>query len=464
MNRSQGNIPPAKRSSVPRKRACQPCTVARARCDLIRPNCTRCVDKQLPCEYSVPAAAGARVRRRIEDSCTVLPAVSSSSGSNSLAHPPSGLDSSPAVDGALLYSTSETTAITTQTPSHGNLQPPDLISSSNTACPVFADTIAGLLAPLDVSRIRDRWLDCYFTPTTKQVKEYPARVMALMSRTVSSYPAMWIRNQSHPPPFIHLAQCRQNATMPEPLANCLSLLRLCASAAPGSDDLVRDSVQREMSRLATVVEEGVRSQTGTLTHHLSCLSALQAYLLLSIHAYFVSKTRPDLRVFTPDLITTLLDLTSKVSAVGIMCHEEVGGTMLARPPIPPWESWIIAEAKRRTIFCVYMFEDVCNYENHAATYLAEELAPLLAPASKWIWHAADRKSFKAEYLEWLKAWDGERGLAISELWPNEPGENGNDADEARRRNEKMERISRWSESVDEFGMFILAVCTATHNA
>lgn len=217
-----------------------------------------------------------------------------------------------------------------------------------------------------------------------------------------------------------------------------------------------------MSRLANAVEEGVRNQT--LAYHLSCLSALQAYLLLSIHAYFVSKTQPNLGVFAPDLIATLHDLTSKVSAVGIMCHEEVDGAMFAGPSIPRWESWIIAEAKRRTIFCVYMFEDVYNYENHATTYLAEELAPLPAPASKWIWQATDRKSFKSEYSEWSKARNGERGLAISDMWPSELRESGDDAAEARRRKEKTERISRWSESVDEFGMFILAVCTATHNA
>lgn len=273
---------------------------------------------------------------------------------------------------------------------------------------------------------------------------------------------MWIRSQSHIPPFVHPAQCSYQTDMPKPLANCLSLLRLCENAAPGSDELVRDSVKGEMSRLVTVVETGASDQT--MAHHLSCLSALQAYLLLSMHAYFASKARPTLGIFQPDLITTLHDLASKVSATGIMCPEEVGDSLSLGAFLPQWETWITAEAKRRTLFCVYMFEDVYNYDNSATTYLAEELATLLAPASKWTWKATSRSSFKAEYVEWIKAWSGQRGFVISELWPKEPHDNTNDALEARRKRETADRISRWTENVDEFGMFLLAVCTITHNA
>lgn len=461
MDGIQGNKS-AKRASVPRKKACRPCTVARARCDLIRPTCSRCVDKQLQCEYFVPAAAGARVRRRPE--ATLL---ASSAGSTSPSFDPLALTApevvlSPTTHNSSLLGTSERTTAVLSCPSDiGDPRPSTSAPSKDTA--LFDDTDAVLLAPLDVSRIRDRWLDYYFTPTTKQIKEYPARIMALMSRTLSTYPAMWIRNQSHTPPFLHPAQCSQQTIMPETLANCLSLLRLCANAVPGSDDLVRDNVQREMSRLVSVIEEGVHGRT--LSHHLSCLSALQAYLLLSIHTYFASKAQPSLGIFSPALIATLHDLASKVSAAGIMSPEEVGGAVLAASSVPRWETWIIAEAKRRTVFCVYMFEDVYNYESSASTYLAEELAALLAPASKWTWRASSRSSFDAEYLGWARAWSGERGLVISELWPREPGGGActDDADDARRKQETQERISRWAETVDEFGMFLLAVCTTTHN-
>lgn len=335
--------------------------------------------------------------------------------------------------------------------------------SSETA--VFDDTVVALLTPLDVTQIRDRWLDYYFTPTTKQIKQYPARVMALISRTLATYTTMWIRNQSHIPPIIHTAQCDQATNLPESLANCLSLLRLSENSVPGSDSLVRDSVRREMTRLVRLVEDGV--QTRILSQQFSSLCALQAYLLLSMHAYFTGKGRPDLGIFTPDLITTLHDMTSKVSAAGIMCSEETGATPVSNPEPagPRWETWILAEAKRRTVFTVYMFEDVYNHDNGATTYLAEELAALPAPACKWTWNAKTRSSFEAEYSDWTRSWGGTRRLAISELWPRPVGLDvvANEAKEMKQECENHERESKWAEGVDEFGMLLLAVCTTTHN-
>lgn len=329
-------------------------------------------------------------------------------------------------------------------------------SNTDSTSAVFDKTNALLLAPLDVSRIRDRWLDYYFTPTQKQIKPYAARTMTLISRTLTSYPAMWMRGPQHVPPFIHPTQCSHQGGWPESLANCLSLLRLCESAALGSEQLVRDSVQREMSRLASVIEESTRSQG--LDDHLAALSALQAYLLLSTHAYSSCKARPRLATFNPSLITSLHDLAARVSTAGVVCPEEVGQLPAA---VPKWEGWILAEAKRRTIYCVYMFEDLYNHENEAVSYLGEELGLLPAPASKWVWQAKDKDSFALEFSEWTKVWDGGRCLAIAEFWPRGVGDTLSDLEAQEWQRKREERIMRYSEAVDEFGMFLLAICTAT---
>ncbi|ROV87498.1 hypothetical protein VMCG_10506 [Cytospora schulzeri] len=434
------NYSQRKRISAPRKKACGACTVAKARCDLIRPKCSRCIDKELQCEYAVPAPPGPRATRRV-------PMIS-----------PNATALSPVVASASFEgpSTGGTAPVASLT--HQSLRP----SAWDSTSVVFDQSNANLLTPLDVSRIRDRWLDYYFTPTQKQIKPYTARTITLISRTLSSYPAMWTRNQSHIPPFIHPTQWSHPSGGPESLANCLSLMGLCDTAAPGSEQLVRDSVQRELSRLASVIE-GSTSRSHGLDHHLAALSALQAYLLLSIHAYFTRKTRPGLETFSPGLITSLHDLAAKVSTSGIVCPEEVVGQSpaAAAAAVPAWESWIMAEAKRRTVYCVYLFEDLYNHEHDAASYLGEELGLLLAPASKWMWQALSKSAFALEFSEWTKAWDGGGGLVIAEFWPREVGDTVNDlaAEEWQRRRE--ERIMRYSENVDEFGMFLLAVCTAT---
>ncbi|KUI62605.1 Oleate-activated transcription factor 1 [Cytospora mali] len=424
-----------KRVSAPRKKACHACTVAKTRCDLIRPNCSRCLDRQLQCEYSVPALPGPRAARQRH---VVSPIAT--------APPPAVVAASfegPSIEGAAYVPVIDQ-----------NLNPSYLENQSA----VFNKDKALLLTPLDVSRIRDRWLDYYFTPTQKQIKPYTARTMALISRTLFSYPGMWLRNQSHIPPFIHPAQCaNRSGGGPESLANCLSLLRLCDAAAPGSGQLVRDSVQREMSRLASDIEKSTLSQG--LDDHLHALSALQAYLLLSIHAYSSCKTRTRLEIFSPGLITSLHDLAARVSTAGIVCPEEVVGQSPAA--VPAWESWIIAEAKRRTVYCVYLFEDLYNHEHDADSYLGEELGLLLAPASKWVWQAKSKESFAVEFSDWTKTWGGGRGLVISEFWPKAAEDMVGDLAAEEWQGKREERIMRYSETVDEFGMFLLAICTAT---
>lgn len=240
----------------------------------------------------------------------------------------------------------------------------------------------------------------------------------------------------------------------------MSLLKLFETAVPGSESMVRDTIQRELARLADVVREPASAQT--LNHQLSFLSALQAYLILSIYGYFQSQTQSSPAVFLPDQISVLHDMASKVSVAGIVCPEEVGDGLITSSVVPKWETWIIAEAKRRTILCVYLFEDLYNFENGAATCLAAELALPLAPASKRLWNASDRASFEKQYPHHRTALDGKIGLMGSELWPREVGQQDDDdahSEEGRRK--RKERIVEWTNHVDEFGRFFLDVCTST---
>lgn len=46
--------------------------------------------------------------------------------------------------------------------------------------------------------------------------------------------------------------------------------------------------------------------------------------------------------------------------------------------------------ERRTILCVYVLEDLYNYDYNEPTCLADELAPTLAPASRMLWKATTK--------------------------------------------------------------------------
>ena len=100
---------------------------------------------------------------------------------------------------------------------------------------------------------------------------------------------------------------------------------------------------------------------------------------------------------------------------------------------------------------MYLFDNVFNALAQVPTYIAEELANLPVPASKALWEATEREVWEREYDRHLAAWEGGE-LRISELWfaPEKDSP------------ERRDRVDRWVESVDEFGMMLFAVCAHIH--
>jgi hypothetical protein len=191
--------------------------------------------------------------------------------------------------------------------------------------------------------------------------------------------------------------------------------------------------------------------------HLEALSALQAHLLLSIYAYTNIIRFPD--IFTVDMISTLQELASKVSASGLVCPEE-----LTASTIPSWESWIIAESKRRTVYCVYYLENLYNSDRDAASYIGEELGLLPAPCTKWLWHAENRSVWETEFGEWLKYLNRRRGVVLAEFWPRPSAATGGvEGIDNSLQSEREERLSAWTEGADEYGMLLLSVCVSSYN-
>lgn len=324
---------------------------------------------------------------------------------------------------------------------------------------IFGDDLANLYASSEATRICNGWTNQLSIPTTQQLDQHPTHVMRLISVTLHSYGDLLADSNIRLPPFVHPAQ-RSSAGLPESLANCASLLKLAKSAAPGSETMVCDTARRELARLANVVQEPSSAQT--LNHQLLILSALQAYLILCIHGYFQSQRHARPAIFSPDQMTVLHDMASKVSAAGIVCPEEVGDGLAISSVAPPWETWIIAEAKRRTILCVYLFEDLYNFGNGAATYLAAELAPPLAPASRRLWNATNRASFEKEYSLRRTVLDGKVSLMVSELWLQKVGQQDDDDAHSEESSRKTkERVFEWKKNLDDFGRFVLDVCTST---
>jgi hypothetical protein len=176
--------------------------------------------------------------------------------------------------------------------------------------------------------------------------------------------------------------------------------------------------------------------------HLEHLATLQAYLLYAI-MLFSGETTPSI---DQDVMMSLQDLAGDVAGRGTLCFAEAEGTR------PDWESWIVASAKRRTLFAISLFDNLVNFTMGTPSFVAVELASLPAPASKTLWNSQTRQSWNQTYNQQLSHWS-EGQLLISDLWPQSE--------------ENMEilqpRISRWLSSADEFGMMLYAVTSHTYN-
>lgn len=295
-----------------------------------------------------------------------------------------------------------------------------------------------LTCPINVDDIRNRWLNTYVPLPGQRRKDYPASITAFLYRVFKSYTAVTIRGREIPP-FVHSSQVIAGSTSP-PLSSCLSLVRICENPLPGSENVTTDVLQREMNN--------IYEQRGTYDD-MALLAAFQAYMIYCMVLFFYldreSGSDPSLR----QAMMNLQELACSSSRQGLVCIAE---EQRARPK---WEAWIVAEAKRRTLFAMYLFDSILSTQDGLPTYLGTELYGLPAPANKYLWKAHTRSEWERAYNIHLADWVN-GGLCIHELWPIPA-----DMDESGVV-ERRSRVDQWLGYVDEFGTMLYAVTSCTH--
>ncbi|KAI1765684.1 MFS general substrate transporter [Hypoxylon sp. FL1150] len=286
-----------------------------------------------------------------------------------------------------------------------------------------------LFNPINVDQISNRWLNSYIPVPGQKVKDYPPTVSAFIYRILKSYVAVAMRGRGVPP-FIHPLQITASSIRP-PLSTCLSLIRICERPFPGSQSAASDVLKREMNNLYEQVHDDI-----------TLLAAFQAYLIYAMALFFALDeiSTPFLR----QVMMNLQDIACSSSRGGLMCVAEQQRSR------PRWECWIAVEAKRRTLFTMYLFDSALSTRDGQQTFLGTELRGLPAPSSGCLWRARTRRGWQAAYNVDLADWP-EGCFHIDELWPI-PSEFGEE--QAR---ERRDRVDRWLESVDEFGTMMYAV-------
>jgi hypothetical protein len=176
-------------------------------------------------------------------------------------------------------------------------------------------------------------------------------------------------------------------------------------------------------------------------------AAFQAYLIYAMVLFFQLSQDTD-RQFR-DIMTNVQELACVSARHGLVCAADQQRTR------PKWEEWIVAEAKRRTLYVMYLFDSILSTQEGLPTFLGVELHGLPAPANKLLWQASSRYDWEREYNIHLADWM-EGSLSIDELWPK-PAEFGESA-VARR----DARVDHWLETLDEYGTMLYAIMQCTH--
>lgn len=181
---------------IPRKKSCNNCFKSKLRCDLKRPTCTRCRNRDFQCLYASDAKA-----LRVDDE----PRIEHDSAISALK--------------ALAAETC----------------PADSLNFTN----------VNLICTVDAHRIRVRWLESLLPSMDQRPKPYNPATITFAASILKSYPAMFMAGDR--PPFIHWSQVAGEP--PQCLANCMNIARMWVAQTDGSSAMVRDVIRQEMSRL-----------------------------------------------------------------------------------------------------------------------------------------------------------------------------------------------------------------------
>ncbi|KAJ6000009.1 hypothetical protein N7481_000418 [Penicillium waksmanii] len=439
------------RYSSSRQKACQNCSISKAKCDRGVGRCNRCITRGLNCTYARSHPVENSAQNAIPPNSIGGPC-SPASLADSLG---TGFgDEMPSMIGSTRFSDFTST---------GNMAMPASVSGSpatlslnsgrmDTAPTAVANTclprnaqdgvdildFSGLelLCPIDVNGITSRWMNPFIPDSEQRIKQYPASIITFICRIFKSYAGSAIRGRGVLP-FIHPTQMKRQ--VPNlPLSTCLSLVRMCQHPLPGSENAAIMILQREMDNI---------TESRETYDNMSLLAAFQAYLIYSMVLYFRLDVARDHSL--RHTMITLQELAHASCKGGLVCATDQARTR------PRWEEWIITEAKRRTLYMMYLFDSVISTQENVPTYLGTELQGLPAPAARMIWEAGTRSDWEQAYNLFLAEWM-EPSLAIDELWPI-PVEL-NEVEIAKRRS----RVDHWLEDIDGFGTMLYAVVSCTH--
>ncbi|EFX01728.1 major facilitator superfamily transporter multidrug resistance [Grosmannia clavigera kw1407] len=324
--------------------------------------------------------------------------------------------------------------------------------------------LSELICPIDAAAISVRWMHPYIPVPEQTSKTYSSATMGFLNRVLKSYAEVAVRSRGNPP-FVHKAQVGHLANL-RSLATptmdmCLQTVSMADGISPGGNcaQLVADVLIREMGALSERHGRNEDNEGAILEDahsSLDRLASFQAYLLyVMVLVFYIDpggvQTRPFLR---HAVVAALQQMASASACDGLVCAAE----LRRKPERSSWAASVVAEAKRRTLFTLYLVESALAAQDGLPTFMGTELRGLPAPTAGALWTATTLDQWEAAYGAYADDWlvDGQGPLRIKELWT--PPSDLDAAGVACRHR----RVDRWLQSVDSFGTMMYAVTSHTH--
>ncbi|KAF2495607.1 hypothetical protein BU16DRAFT_510534 [Lophium mytilinum] len=401
-----------------RQKSCRWCTASKVRCDLQRPTCSRCLQRDLACEYVVPLTRNGRSPSASDFARSVDGSTNSASASPPSApdhQPPQVSFTSPTSTPAPTLTNASQTEGNTQTDSFSrflfsNNEPfPNASSSSlgaDLALTSFADP-SHSPAPNtpEINHFGNDWTNLPFLEQLDSTPPLARHSMEVLLRVMKTWPKM-LAKEFQPPPLLHTSQMYHILTnqnprvlpeqsthpVPQPLANCFTISKMWAGQCQGASDIVTETVTKEMQSLF----EKYRTMDEP-----NLLAAIQALVLYTVMLLFPSHSQASLSPVAPAVFASIQKVVYYVASTGLVLPEE-------RDHIrPSWDSWIYVTSKRRAVFSLYLLHWSYSVYNGLPSFNCAELGFMPAPAPKFLWEAASRDVWEAYYIRWLAQWSGE---------------------------------------------------------
>lgn len=384
-----------------RQKACEYCVRAKTRCKPTLNGCARCAERGFACAIPQKGAINESRLKLNEDQSLERRLDLQRTGSFSLDKP-------------------EVTEVSNQ---------PEL--KSFPVEPPNIDTDIELICTINAKEIRNRWLNAFAPEPDQVTKEYPKHVVSFIHRMLKSYTATVARG-SDLPPFLHPHEAKSPT-----ISRCLTLVQTCTRLTGGNTSLLAEVLESEINKTYGPKDiPNLRAE-------------FQANLIYMMTLYFCYELNADAKTLFRRGIVNLQELACVSSETGVVCRAERDGSR------PSWESWVAAETQRRSIYIMYLFDNLLSAKDGLQVFLGTELHGLPCSSAKDLWYACTRQEWETLYDAHLRA-RTIPSISIDELWPavDETSVSGI-AD-------RHKRIDRWLETVDEFGTMLYAVGCCTH--